>query len=295
MTSLFFYNGRMFFTRVGPEHALPARLRARERRRRPAAVHQLQRHRHQLLRRCAAPSSRTTCSTSPTRRAGCGARSGPAPHRWPAPPYRSPGRARTPRPGTRARMFVFQASVSRPTSRRSRRSRRDLHQPGLRLRLDGLQRPRRQRRLRALAVRRRRHLDRRRRPAHTYAHGRSADRHSDGDRQRRGVELAPRRRSTRSCRPATRLLTRPPTSRAPCCTATSRRPGPVTPTAPSPATRGTSVTATPRPTRTRRTTSRRPGAQHVTLTVTDNDNDTGTATQGLHRLRHGQSRCRSSG
>ena len=43
MTSLFYYNGRMFFTKSGQTHALPARLRARERRRRPAAVHQLQR------------------------------------------------------------------------------------------------------------------------------------------------------------------------------------------------------------------------------------------------------------
>ena len=279
----------MYFTRSGQTHALPARLRARERPRRPAAVRQSTRLRHQLLhdarrlRRQQPVLLRRHHRTAVPRRRG----RGNAPVGGDA-RRRSPARASTPRPGTPARCSSSRAAGSRPTRRRSPSPTWTAPaSPAPTTRPAPATRGRH--RLGAVAVRRRGQLDldgpgdlahlRRVRPA---------DRHAHGDRQRR----VPRRSTTRRDQPAGsgRQLAAHRVSRtSPCtllhCDFSSTGSG------------DSDGDITDylwdfgdgehlHRARTRRTTfAPAGGPQHVTLTVTDNDDGHRHGDQGLQRLR----------
>ncbi len=101
---------------LGPVVALPARLRAGERRRRPAAVQHGATSPASTSPTCAAPSWRTTSSTTPTPPAGCSAPRGPATDRSVARRSRSPAPASTARPGIPARCSSSRPRASRPTT-----------------------------------------------------------------------------------------------------------------------------------------------------------------------------------
>ena len=137
---------------IGTDVALPSRLRARERHRGPAAVHQPQRHGHQLRHDARRLRRRTATSTSPTPPAGCSAPSGPAPRRWAAPPSQISARARTPRRGTPASCSSSRAAAAdQPAADRVA----DVHCTDLTCSYDstGSSRPRWQHRLGPVAVR----------------------------------------------------------------------------------------------------------------------------------------------
>ena len=119
LTSLFFYNGEMFFTRSGQSTMYPTGLRDRERHRRPAALPHRCGQRDQLRRASAARSWRTTSSTTPVRQADCGGRTGRDARRSAARRCRSPGRARTARTGPRGRCSCSPADQRPPAPYRA--------------------------------------------------------------------------------------------------------------------------------------------------------------------------------